>query len=68
MATVIDSISIQGMTKTQLQQLCNYIRWVEDFDIYYGNKGQFFDRHRRLLRFADYIEELISDVNVRIKR
>lgn len=68
MATVIDSISIKGMTKAQLRQLADYIFWADQRGDYYGNRVQFFKRHETLIMFAEFLRALADDKNVRIAK
>ena len=56
------------MTKTQLQQLCNYVHWAAENGMYYGNYYQFYKRHDRLIEFVNEIQELISDPKVKIAK
>ena len=67
MAAQIDSVSIAGMRKTHLMQLASYIRMRDLEGYYYGNKKQFEKRHADLLAFADYLDDIADDKNIKIK-
>ena len=45
MATVFDSVSIEGLRITHFEQLLSYI---DNNDTYYGNRAQFSKRHKEL--------------------
>jgi hypothetical protein len=68
MATIIDSVSIEGLRKTHLHQLDAYIGWAEEHGIYYGPKDQFVKRHNDLRKWMDSVLEWIDDPNVKIAR
>ena len=64
MAHTIDSISIKGLRKAHLRQLAEYIHSTDGW--YYGNKEQFEQRHKDLLRFADMLHDIADDNDVRV--
>lgn len=68
MACVIESLGINGMKKTEFQQLASYVRWAEERGVYYGNKEQFDKRHKRIVEWMDGVIELLADSNVRIAK
>ena len=45
MATVLDSVSIEGLRVIHFEQLLSY---VDNNNTYYGNKAQFSKRHKEL--------------------
>ncbi len=48
MATTFESIHLDGIRKADLQQLETYIYHVEEEEVYWGNKKQFDERHKRI--------------------
>lgn len=64
MAYTIDSVSIKGLRKTHLKQLAYYITKQDDW--YYGNRKQFEQRHKDLLRFADILYDIANDNDARV--
>lgn len=68
MATIIDSLPINGMRKTHLRQLAYYIRERNREGGYYGRMNQFHKRHKDLLEFAKLLETIAADNNIKISQ
>ena len=68
MTLISEALSIEGMKKTEFQQLASYVRWAEERGVYYGNKEQFEKRHKRIVEWMDGVIELLADSNVRIAK
>ena len=64
MAYTIDCVSIKGLRKAHLKQLAHYITKQDSW--YYGNRKQFEQRHKDLLRFADMLYDIANDNDARV--
>lgn len=64
MAYTVDYIPIKGLRKAHLKQLAYYIIRQEDW--YYGNRKQFEQRHKDLVRFADMLYDIANDNDARV--
>lgn len=61
MSTQLDSVSICGMRPADFRQLETYISHIEEEGVYWGNKDQFFKRHKRLKDWVEGICERVYD-------
>lgn len=66
MAYQLDSISLRGLRKAHLKQLVAYIRGHRKEGWFYGNRAQFQRRHQDLLRFAERLEALAGNPDVKM--
>jgi hypothetical protein len=53
MATVFESISLNGIRLSHLRQLASYVHERDESGWYYGNKVQFEKRHADIVRWID---------------
>ena len=51
MATIFESLSLNGLRKSHLEQLLSYIENRDREKWYYGNKDQFEKRHQEILNW-----------------
>jgi len=62
MATVFESIPLNGLRRTHLEQLLAYVNNTEREGWYYGPKKQFLKRHQELKAWLeDAVEYATSD-------
>jgi hypothetical protein len=68
MANVVDSLSIEGLRKSDLKQLLFYINHAMSEGVYYGNLDQFKAREKKLNEFKKKIEDIaFSENDIKIK-
>ncbi len=68
MGAQIDSIPIKGLRKSHLRQLSEYIHSRDETGWYYRPKDQFEKRHEDLLKFANQLDSIVNDSNIKIKQ
>lgn len=68
MAITFDSVNIEGLRLTHLEQLYNYLQNAETDGFYYGNKEQFLKRHGELKKWLEGVIEKASNSEYVIPR